>query len=209
MMQSIPNPYGLNLQKPKARRMRVINKTNWRTDQLKAIAQRVAKDELDPEKAKRMTITFETTRPRYKRAYSSGRCHYLGGNSIIVRLHKDLQNKTDLAGTLAHEMAHARGMDHGQMRNSPRYSRVGNYREIYAYAEAMPLEHKPRKTRPAVDIQAVRHQRTLASIKRWETKLKRAQTALKKLRAQDRYYSKALAAKAAGPREDTHNDQAD
>lgn len=207
MLTSIPNPYGLNLQKPKARRMRVINKTKWRTDQLKAIAQRVAKDELDPEKAKRITITFVSTRPKYgARAYSSGYCSYLGGNNIIVRLHHTLQNKTDLGMVLAHEMAHARGMNHKQMRNAPRYNRVGNYREVYAWAEAMPLEVKPKRAKAPVDIQAVRHKRILAATKRWETKLKRAQTALKKLRAQDRYYSRAMAAKAASPREETHND---
>lgn len=42
---------------------------------------------------------------------------------------------------------------------------------------------KPRK-----DASAVRYQRTLDSIKRWETKLKRAKTALAKLARRRRYY---------------------
>jgi hypothetical protein len=201
MLQGTSNPYVYTFEKakPKARRMRVVNKTKWRTDQLKAFAVRAAKDELDPEKAKRLNITFVNTRPQDDRAYSSGLCYRLGGNDIVVRLHRKLQNKTDLAMVLAHEMAHARGMNHNQMRGNPRYRRLESTRELYAWAEAMPLEVKPKRAKTPVDIQAVRHQRILAATKRWETKLKRAQTALKKLRAQDRYYSRAMAAKAATP----------
>ena len=48
----------------------------------------------------------------------------------------------------------------------------------------------PKKTR---DVQAERAERVVAGIKRWETKLKRAQNKLKKLRRQKKYYDKVLA----------------
>ena len=43
---------------------------------------------------------------------------------------------------------------------------------------------------PKVDAAAIRHQRTLDGIARWEAKRKRADTALKKLRKRAAYYAK-------------------
>lgn len=51
---------------------------------------------------------------------------------------------------------------------------------------------RQRKPRAPRDLQAERHARVLVSIKRWEGKLKRAGTALKKLRRQARYYERAV-----------------
>lgn len=48
---------------------------------------------------------------------------------------------------------------------------------------------RPEKVKPAVDLQEVRHQRVLARVKAWEAKRKRAETALRKLRRQVRYYA--------------------
>jgi len=48
----------------------------------------------------------------------------------------------------------------------------------------------PKKEKP--DMVAVRATRVEAGIKRWEAKLRRASTALKKLKKQQRYYQKAM-----------------
>lgn len=47
---------------------------------------------------------------------------------------------------------------------------------------------------PRLDIKELRAARIAAKIKKWNTKLKRAETALRKLNRQARYYAKALAA---------------
>jgi hypothetical protein len=52
------------------------------------------------------------------------------------------------------------------------------------------LRVEPKPTRP---VQEVRHERVVLRIAAWERKLKRAETALRKLRAQRRYYDKKLA----------------
>jgi hypothetical protein len=49
---------------------------------------------------------------------------------------------------------------------------------------------KAREPKAKPDIKAIRHQRVLAAIKRWETKMKRAETALRKLRRQKARYEK-------------------
>lgn len=55
------------------------------------------------------------------------------------------------------------------------------------------LKDEPKPEKPPVDKRAVKYARTLTAIKRWETKAKRADTALKKLRrslrAQERVMS--------------------
>ncbi len=51
-------------------------------------------------------------------------------------------------------------------------------------------EPSPKKDKP--DMATVRAARVNAGIKRWEAKLRRASTALKKLKKQQRYYEKAL-----------------
>jgi hypothetical protein len=52
------------------------------------------------------------------------------------------------------------------------------------------LKERPKKKKPVTA--ETKHAMVLASIKRWETKAKRAETALKKLRARKRYYEKRL-----------------
>lgn len=56
------------------------------------------------------------------------------------------------------------------------------------------LDGKLRRDRPAKpkpDVRAIRHQRVVARIEAWESKRKRAETALRKLRRQRRYYEGA------------------
>jgi hypothetical protein len=50
-----------------------------------------------------------------------------------------------------------------------------------------------RPERPEPDVTAIRHQRVLEAIARWERKAKRAETALRKLRRQRAYYERKAA----------------
>lgn len=68
-------------------------------------------------------------------------------------------------------------------------------RRLVAYViEQGWLDGKLKKEpKPKVDPIVIRHKRVLQGIKRWTTKLKRAQTALKKLERQRRYYERKAA----------------
>jgi len=55
----------------------------------------------------------------------------------------------------------------------------------------------PREPKPKPDIKLVRYERTVAKLKWWEARAKRAETAIRKLARQKRYYEKTLAASAA------------
>ena len=61
--------------------MRIANKTLWRTDQLKAIIDRVAKVELDPEKRKRFVVTIISARTSSCSGYA-----FYNSYGITVRL---------------------------------------------------------------------------------------------------------------------------
>jgi len=65
--------------------MRVINKTHWRTDQLRAILQKATEIELEP--AKRKQLVVEVTYTGTRRGGSSG-CAFVGGTWARVRIPK-------------------------------------------------------------------------------------------------------------------------
>jgi len=176
--------------------MKIINKTHWRTDQIRTFLSRIAKqEELSADKRKRLIVTISYTKSGdVDNGYSSGHA-WVGGRHMTVSVSKENLDKVDFAHVIAHEMAHIRGLQHKQMNGRIAYSRVGNWREFYAWAETLPLEVKEVKAKQKADVQETRYESVLTRLKSWETKLKRASNAIKKLRTQQRYYEKALAAK--------------
>jgi hypothetical protein len=76
--------------------------------------------------------------------------------------------------------------------NNPHYRRLHRTSEIYAWAEAMPIERKPPrlKARPTIDAKLTK---VASMVTRWQTKVKRATTALKKWQRKERYYTKLVA----------------
>jgi hypothetical protein len=178
--------------------MQIVNKTHWRTGHLRAFIQRVALGEIEAPARKALQVTV-----KYNRQKDQGSCSgraSLTQPVITIMVPSQVVDRVDLAHTIAHELAHTRGMQHHQMNRNPQYYRIGNWRERYAWAETMPLQRSTPKTRPKGDAQVQRYHRALASEKRWQTKLKRAQTALKKLRAKLRYYERALTAAGKLPK---------
>ena len=65
--------------------MKIINKTHWRTDHLKAILQKAAVVELEP--AKRRKLVVEVTYTGKRHGGASG-CAFVGGNWARVRIPK-------------------------------------------------------------------------------------------------------------------------
>lgn len=82
-----------------------------------------------------------------------------------------------------HVYAHAFAIVNGDVSD-----RTGDMRRITGAWEFIgggytpPPPKQPKPAKPVPDPRIVKHDRTLAAIKRWETKAKRAETALRKLR---------------------------
>lgn len=179
--------------------MQIKNKTHWRTDQLKAFASKVAAVELDAGQRKKLTIECVHSRSR-----GISGCAWRRASLIRIRIPRQLErvNKPALAMVLAHEMAHVRGLPGGRsselaMRSSDVYGYRGKYKEHYAWANELPLEQKPPKLKPKIDAATRardKRERIEQLIRQWETKRKRAETAIKKYRRHLRYYDKRLAA---------------
>jgi hypothetical protein len=177
--------------------MRVVNNTKWKTAHLHAFLQRCANIELSGKTKEQIVINV-----KYNRQVNGGCSGYfhLGAIAPVVTIMLPSQtvDKVDLASVAVHEFGHARGLLHGQMRGAPRYRRVGNWRDIYSWANELPLEKKEGKKKQRVTTQD-RLTKIQVCVAQWETKLKRAQTYLKKLKAKARYYERKNNAVSAVP----------
>ena len=155
--------------------MRIVNATAWRTDHLRAIIRRIASDELDAERRRRYVVKIGYNRGVGRGGYSSGHAAY-HGTVAHVNVPSDVVDQVDFAHTVAHEMAHSRGMRHAQMRVSRRYSRnVEGWRDYYSWAARLPIERKLVKAAPTHDDRRARRlAHAEAMLARWETKAKTA-----------------------------------
>jgi hypothetical protein len=168
--------------------VRIDNHTHWRTDHLRAFAVRVAQEELDPGKRRRfvLTVTYGHRGPGV-----SGSASYNSVQATIC-VGSDEVDKANLAHTIAHEMAHTRGMRHPAMRGSRRYSYVEGWQNFYSWANELPLERKLKPVRPAkktTDVDGM--------VAKWHRRLKLARTMLRKWERRQRRL-RARIGKAAG-----------
>lgn len=162
--------------------MRILNSTHWQSADLARIIRRVASDELNPSHARAFVVYVKYNRGGDRHTYSSG-CAAIRGNWIRLTVPSGAVDPIDFAAVCAHEFAHARGMEHAEMRGSRRYTRAAGYRELYGWAADMPIQRKQKPARPSVDERReLRRAHALDKVAEWSTKLKRTQTALKKWR---------------------------
>lgn len=201
--------------------MKIYNHTNYRLSHLRAFCQRIGKYQLEPDQLRNLRIHINYRRDGsrmepnkeldiHPEPYGARSCSgkaFLNSSLMYVNVPASLIDRIDLAMVIAHEMAHTRGMTHNQMRGHPQYRRVGVYRQFYSWAESMPLEKYLEKMKadpvqkiipepkPKKPIQVVRFEKISEQVKKWESKFKRAENALKKLRPKLSYYEKALARK--------------
>lgn len=96
---------------------------------------------------------------------------------------------------------HNRGVKHRDLSRTVAYGWLEGWRDYWAWAKDYPIRPKELKPKRVVDVQEVRYERALKAEKRWLTKLKRAQTALKKIVRQKKYYERKMAA-AHEPKKD-------
>lgn len=172
----------------------LMNKTHYRDDHIRAFLTRGMQAER-PDLCKVGARAMKVEVVYRRRSIGSSGCAYLHSHWMRVRLPKpiELVDKTDFAHVIAHELAHTRGLDHARMNSCATYGRVGRWRELYAWAEQLPLEVKPRIVRkaPAPDEKLAHCQ---SMLKAAVTREKRAVTIRKKWQTKIRYYEKRVAA---------------
>ena len=130
--------------------MRIINKTHYRTRDLRTLAVKTAREELTPKKAKLVTVIFGYRRSNPGNDSTSGFA-WLGGTICCINLSRHGVDQVDLTLTLAHEFAHLRGLVHRQMQNA-QYRRMGKWREWYAWAAAYPVRRRKRSRGGSTDL---------------------------------------------------------
>lgn len=171
--------------------MRVNNKTDWDTRDLRRVFTAVLQENRKHEGPFARTLNITVVPARYG-GYYSGYAYFNTG-SMRLRLPRPKHGALDvfkLAHLFEHELAHCRGYRHKGMctLNDWRHAKPESYPGLIG----MTVRATPPKVRPKVDHRQRRYARTLAKIKSWKTKAKRAATALKKLERQRRYYERTM-----------------
>ncbi|MGH7164042.1 MAG: hypothetical protein ACREIS_00785 [Nitrospiraceae bacterium] len=192
--------------------MKIVNETRYETAPLRELARRVAAEELNPAKARRMVVRFRETVRGITRDAALGYCWTIGADRVSIFLPAN-PAKLDIekvAHVIAHEFAHARGLKHPDMRNNPRYSWVcaktldGEgvvqvWRAVVqqrGYAVGLAVVVRPPKCKePKAD--EAKLEQALVRMQAWERRRKRAETGIKAWRRRARYYERKIAAKTA------------
>lgn len=192
----------------------IKNKTNWDTRQLRRVFLAVLRhsEKFDgPLRASTLKVNVTWA----KKGYYSG-CAYLNSGWMQIRLpNKKWVNEmidgvlhcqvkqvaveeldTFKAGYLfEHELAHCRGQSHKTMGvlNDWGHATPANY----PYLEGMTVRRHASSAKPKPPAPERRHAAVLTKLAAWQSKKKRAETAIKKLARQRRYYEKKAAARTA------------
>ena len=171
--------------------MRIVNKTNWRTDDLRrlfsaVLAQWNKIDDLKVPSKRLCNIKVVPTRTRQR---MSG-CAYVNSGWMTIRLPTTGPVDIPKLGFLfEHELAHCAGYHHNKMGPLNHWTIANSGR--YAYLDGMTISAKEAKPpKPQPDKQIERYQSSVAALARWRTKLKRAQTGMKTHQARVRRYEK-------------------
>jgi hypothetical protein len=192
--------------------MKIINRTDYSTRALRWLItqthRRVSKVEGRPAplwRHLRVEVVYGRT------GYGTGWAT-LGGARMRLRLRRPTVSDgavitahatTDAASLIQHEIYHTLGFNHHGARRLPAIPREDASGQGFSWAvltigQHLPVKQKhPRIRQDANSIRRRRYEHTLIQIKRWQTKLKRAQTALAKLQRRRRYYER-LVVQAAG-----------
>lgn len=178
-------------------KFQIINKTKFPTRSLRAFVVRaypIAVGCAGPKRVAgferavgRIRITLARSNRRGN-GHSTGHAYLNSGRAHVGIA--DAPNKRDVARVLAHEFGHCFGMMHSEMSGGPLWG-IGMSEEqsarIYGWADALPLEHKPPKRKPVGDERrALKLARVASRLKAWQSKRKRAESAIKKLTVQKR-----------------------
>jgi hypothetical protein len=127
--------------------MELDNRTSWRTEHLRAFVETVAELHL-PRRAVarlRVRVVYRRDRNTTRPGFVAGRAE-LGswdrpGREVTLKVSRSEIEPESLAQTIAHEIAHLRGLHHRQMAGDPRYTTTGDaMRAWYAWTRTLPLD---------------------------------------------------------------------
>jgi hypothetical protein len=172
--------------------VRIMNKTEWHTENLRKILQRVAEKELDPEQIKALHVTIVTVHRRGQQWISGYAWPH--SNSMVIKLpSKGPIDSVELAHVAAHEMAHTHGMLHSDMKGCRRYAWVKGWEELYAWAAEFPVEKRAARPKPSLDQKRqVRLEQAQKALARWQRKAKLAATKIRKYKTAVKRVEKTL-----------------
>lgn len=172
--------------------IRIVNRTPWRTDHLRAFVVQARAMVFEKDERKPLAVFFERSR-----TVLHGRAAVGGSRSRVWLPCVRTPDRLTLAQLIAHELAHNAGARGERWMRRRAAFGVGDRgdAERFAWAYTLPLERTPA---PAPAPESERIASALAGIEaraaRWQSKAKRAATALKKLARSRRYYTAKLAA---------------
>lgn len=170
--------------------LRIVNRTAYRTDQLRAFAVR-ARAEVFGDDLKRLVVTFRPAR-KHHTGYA-----YVGGTNSVVRVPApDHLDRQKLAQVLKHELAHNAGARGERWMRASRWHGWGaGWRETVTWALDLPLDVAAPATAPGKTEATENALAALAARRaKWIAKAKRAATALRKIARSQTYYERKLAA---------------
>jgi len=171
--------------------MKLDNRTDWNTAQLKAIIREVAKREmLGSEELSKLLVRVAHCHKGVRWAVNEVRCraHRKVWKFWLGCVKGADLDKAFLARTVAWALVYNQGV-RAKWEDSA-------WREKFAWVEQMPLERQQvkAKEKPAADVKVNwKMQHCLEQIIVWEKKAKLADTKLRKWKVKLRYYSKKLA----------------
>ncbi len=173
--------------------MRLVNRTKWNTSDLEKLCLRTIK-ELGIDNNRTIVIKQHT---RKSTLCFSGKA-YVRYNRVVVHVPRikvkilepfdfSDENCQLFVNLLAHEFDHNKGLYHKDMLD------MDYTKDDYEWAKNYKVRvAKTKQKKPEGYFQSKLHNRTLAQIKKWQTKKKRAEDYLKKLRRKKSQYEKEL-----------------
>ena len=180
------------------KKVMIDNRTSYRTDDLLRIANAVMREYhktyTTPETL-RLTCIYR----RIRDGFCGGEGWYYS-NRVTLKLSKDVDKvksrgesddqAMNIARTILHELAHCRGLRHGDMGEGGR----DDHRYNVEYVREFPVREKAQpKAKPAPSIED-KLERLEARRKKVEARIKRAQNALRKVLKSIQYYQRRKAA---------------
>jgi hypothetical protein len=172
----------------------IDNRTKYQTRDLRALvvrAYKVATECAGPGR----TATFEARNPKIRVRFarsnwrgeqgSTGHGYYHLGRSHVGL--GDSVNPRIAAKVIAHEFGHNLGLRHPDMAGGPLMNMDS---PKFDFATKLPLREVAPKAKPSTrEKRAREHLRVIQRLRAWESKRKRAETAIRKLKAKERRLS--------------------
>lgn len=184
--------------------MKIKNKTRWRTDQLRAIIHRVAKNEMVSLAGAVFTIVKRHQSNRWSPNYAGGCAYYRMPPLVTIKMPDPGYgiNKAELAKVIAHELAHCQGVRHNGMPKNGSYRWGGDWKTLYAWADAMPLEAAPEPIKIIPTKQEViekKRKHAEGKMEIWHHKMGIAKSRFRKWERKMVYYNRQLEKAAVQP----------